>query len=139
MREIVYIGCFFSREEVMEKAARCRKDRLYRSIENPHVTFAYRPDTIPYEAFGTPVAVTVVSYGCDGENESFGVMIGELPEVLQPLAQAIEVPHITISVSKTGKPVNSRYVTCEPIEPFVLRGVFGGMGADRKVYTKKER
>ena len=139
MREIAYIGCFFSWEEVMEKAALCRKDRLYRSIQNPHVTFVYHPDTIPYEAFGTPVTVTVVSYGCDGENEAFGVVIGDLPEVLQPLAQAIEVPHITISVSETGKPVNSRYVTYAPIESFTMQGIFGGMGEDGQVIFLKER
>ena len=137
MREIEYIGCFFPRDVIGEWAAAQCGERLYRTIANPHVTFAYRPEKIPYEAFGTPVEVTVVSYGCDGENEAFGVELGDLPQVLLPLAQQIAVPHITISVSKRGKPVNSRYVSFAPIKPFVLQGIFGGMGTDGKVYTQK--
>ena len=138
MRKIEYIGCFFDRKTILEKAAQQYPDRLYRTIDCPHVTFAYRPDWIPYEAFGCPITVMVVSYGCDGENEAFGVELSDLPDVLQPLAQQIAVPHITISVSRTGKPVNSRYVPFAPIEPFVLRGVFGGMGMDGNVHTQKE-
>lgn len=136
MRKIEYIGCFFSQEVILEKAAQYHGDRLYRRISSPHVTFAFRPDTIPYEAFGCPVTVKVVSYGCDGENEAFGVEFEELPEILLPLSRQIKVPHITISVSRTGKPVNSSYISYEPIAPFTLQGVFGGMGTDGIVYTK---
>lgn len=137
MRKIEYIGCFFPREAVLEKAALHHKDRLYRSIANPHVTFVYQPDTIPYEAFGTPITVTVVSYGRDEENEAFGVVLGDLPEVLQLLADNIRVPHITISVSQSGKPVNSKYICYEPIEPFTLQGVFGGLDTNGNVCTQK--
>ena len=137
MRKIEYIGCFFSQEAVLEKAAQQCEDRLYRSIINPHVTFAYHPDTIPYEAFGSPITVTVVSYGRDDENEAFGVVFGDLPEMLQLLAENIRVPHITVSVSRSGKPVNSKYIRYEPIEPFTLQGVFGGLDMKGNVCTQK--
>ena len=139
MRKIEYIGCFLPQEVILEKAAQYHADRLYRCIGNPHVTFAFQPDTIPYEAFGNLVTVKVVSYGRDEENEAFGVELEELPEGLLPLYRQIEVPHITISVSRDGKPVNSRYLPYEPITPFVLQGVFGGMGTDGIVYTKKHK
>lgn len=135
MNKIKYIGCFLEQSLVLKYAEQQNTDRLYRVIEHPHVTFAYEPEMIPYELFGLSVTVRVTSYGNDGENEAFGVEFENLPKELLELAMLIEIPHITISISKNSKPVNSKYIKFNPIEPFCIQGVFGGKDHEGFVYT----
>ena len=136
MIDIEYIGCFFEVEDVKRIAEKCSPERLSRVIASPHVTFAYRPEHIPCELFGTPVSVRVVGYGRNEENEAFSVEFSFLPESLEALAQKIKIPHITVSVSKGGKPVNSNKLEFTRLEnSFILKGVFGGKGSDGFVYT----
>ena len=135
MEEMHYIGCFFAPEDVEAAMLTQPRQRLSRTILHPHVTFVYRPDTVPEALFGLPVTVKAVGYGNDGENEGLLVEFSDLPEDLAPLAARIPVPHITLSVSETGKPVNSRYLSFRSIDPFFLTGVFGGMDEAGAVRT----
>lgn len=137
MNTIKYIGCFFDQAIVKKHAEQQNDERLYRVIKHPHVTFAYEPRSIPYELFGLNITILVTGYGNDGENEAFGVEFKNLPEELSELAQLIENPHITISVSKNGKPVNSKNLKFDPIEPFCLQGVFGGEDLSQFLHTSK--
>ena len=137
MKKMKYIGCFLNKDELAERAALQRAEGLAKQIEHPHVTFFYHPETVPAAQFGKAVMLRVVGYGCDGENEAFSVIFEDLPKGLAELASAIERPHITLSVSETGKAVNSRDLTFRPITPFLLTGVFGGMDFDGTVHTSK--
>ncbi len=136
MNKIKYIGCFFEKE-LIEKSTELQKhERLFRIIENPHITFHYRPAIIPYELFGETVSVNVIGYGRNSENEAFEIEFTNLPESLTALAKRIKKPHITISVSKKGEAVNSGDLEFLPIPPFSIQGVFGGMTEDGIVCTK---
>lgn len=53
-----------------------------------------------------------------------------LSESLKALGEAIPMPHITLSVSRTGKPVNSRNLHFAPMTPFTIERIFGGLDMD---------
>lgn len=127
MKKIHYVGCFFDRTALFACPEARKHPRLDRSILHPHVTFAYRPSLVPRALFGLPVTVRVTGYGCDGENEAFSVAFEEVPENLRPLTERIALPHITLSVSRDGKPVNSKTLSFAPVPSFLLCGTFGGM------------
>lgn len=133
---IKYTGCFLGPELLQKCLKGYSRQTLSRKIANPHVTFAYHPETVPSELFGQTVTVRAIGYGCDGENEALLVEFDDLPEPLRLYAEAIAVPHITLSISESGKAVNSRMLNFNPITPFVLDGVFGGMDEAGTVHTE---
>lgn len=135
MNSFKYIGCFFDREQVMRLAEKQRPERLFRPIVYPHVTFAYRPAEVPTALFGRRVTLQVVGYACDGKNEAFAVAFDRLPPELMPLAGAIACPHITLSVAADAEPVDSGRLTFQPIAPFTLEGVFGGIDRAGRLHT----
>lgn len=121
-----YLGCFFTACDFQNKVRSIRRNPLERDIQAPHVTFAYRPQKVDESLFGKNIHITVIGYGNDGENEGVKVRLYASDPVLQSMIEKIEVPHITIAVSSTGKPVNTRYLEFEEIEPFDLVGNYGG-------------
>lgn len=136
MHSVKYIGCFIERS-VIEKYAQLQGgQRLSRVIGHPHVTFCYKPQSVPYEFFGQEVKLRVVGYGCDGMNEAFLVEFESVPQNLLPLTKAITTPHVTISVSDTAEPVNSKYIHFRPIESFTVSAVFGAMDTDGNLHTQ---
>ena len=132
MESIKYVGLFFSPQDILTSAANQTPERLSRVIDHPHVTFAYKPTEIPWDAMGKYITLQVIGYGCDGKNEAFEVCFEVLPEVLQALAEKIEKPHITISVAEDAEPVNSANLPFSPIESFSLTGIFGYMAMDQR-------
>ena len=121
-----YTGCFVDAAALLARAPAMGPDRLGRLIRHPHVTFAYRPESVDEGLFGTPVTLRVTGYGCDGKNEGFRV---EVLTDCAPLAQqaaAIEVPHITLSVGVEEQAVNTRWLVFAPVEPFEIESVYGG-------------
>ena len=130
MNQIEYIGCFFEPEALLQFSETVRKGPLYRSITFPHVTLSYNPKNIPLHLFGEKITVKVISYGCDEINEALLVEFVDLPPELLAITEEIPVPHITLSVAKDGKPVDSRFLEFTPIKPFLLEGIFGGLDMD---------
>ena len=120
-----YIGCFISPSS-LEAAIAGLGVRLSKPIACPHITFAYMPKTVDTSLFGERVIFRAVGYGRDEENEGLLVEPLCVPARLKTLADEIDVPHITLSVSDSGEPVNTRYLQFTPIEPFELEGTFGG-------------
>ena len=123
MKTIIYTGAFID-------VATLHKNidfgsRLETLIENPHVTFQFRPKTVPAPLFGEKVRVKVVGYGNDGLNEGLKVEVSTNNQMLSTMAEEIRVPHITISVSADGKPVDTAKLAFQPIEPFFLEMTFG--------------
>ena len=130
-----YIGCFVDPGELARKVEPLGKPRLSRVIAAPHVTFRYQPKTVDRSLFGQKVLVTVVGYGCDGENEGLKVQMRIDDPRLAELAEGVAVPHITLSVSRRGKPVNSSRLRFSPVTPFVIEGVFGGLDINDELRT----
>lgn len=139
MESIKYVGLFFDRNDILENAAKQAPERLHRVITHPHVTFAYRPAQIPWEAIGKHITLQVVGYGCNGKNEAFKVAFDELPEELTALAEKIAAPHITISVAKNAEPVDSANLRFTPIENFPLTGTFGYMSMDNRTHFNSKQ
>lgn len=131
-----YIGCFVDPGELARKVEPLGKPRLSRVIAAPHVTFRYQPKTVDRSLFGQKVLVTIVGYGCDGENEGLKVQMRIDDPRLAELAEGIAVPHITLSVSQDGESVNTRYLDFSPVEPFDLAAVFGGFTSSGEVVTE---
>jgi len=121
-----YIGCFFPAEELYAALAPMRKAPLPREIDAPHVTYIYNPREVDTSLFGLPITATVIGYGADGENEGVSVRLSAEDPRLQKCLDTIAVPHITLSVSETGKPVNTDKLHFAPTEPVKITGTFGG-------------
>lgn len=131
--EYLYIGCFFDANQLWAAVAPISPRRLDRPVEAPHVTFVYRPAQVDTRLFGRAVSVRVVGYGNDGRNEGLRVEVLTEEPALQNLARQIPVPHITLSVSRQGRPVDTAGLTFSPVEPFRLTGRFGGYRPDGTV------
>lgn len=121
-----YIGCFIEPEEFAKILARIPEKRLYRIIEHPHITFAYRPADADESLFHEKINIRVVGYGNNTENEGVKVELSMDHPRLQKMAESIAVPHITISVSKDGRSVDTGALSFREIPPFEITGRFGG-------------
>lgn len=129
----IYIGCFVDPQELAQKTAHLRQTPLSRTIDEPHITFAFRPKQIEDALFGETVDITLVGYGNDGENEGFSVELSTENPHVEAMFREIDTPHITIAVSETGKPVNTRNLEFSSIGPICLKGTFGGYLSNGKV------
>ena len=118
---ILYQGIFFSPSDL---AARV-EGTLVKVIDTPHITFKFKPteeDLFPASLVGEEILVTFSGYGCDGRNQRFLV---EIPESLREYYSGAQVPHVTVSVSSDGKPVDTGKLEFHPCEKFQLVGVIG--------------
>lgn len=100
---------------------------LTRDVKHQHVTFAFKPHCIPSHLFGTQCNVTVIGYANDGENEGYLV---EIPNALKTFYENDAPPHITISISETGKPVNTGKLHFKPCARRTIQCVIGGFTSD---------
>lgn len=127
MGGIIYTGVFVNAkdlERLLEEHGVMRT-KLWREIPNTHVTIQYRPEQVDESLFGCSVDVRVVGYGVNGQNEGLLAELICANEKVKKLCERVEVPHITLSVSKTGKPVNTRYVRFQAVQnPFTISGVY---------------
>ena len=95
--------------------------KLDRIIQNQHVTFGFRTE-YPIYLQGQRVTLLVTGYGNDGQNEAYSV---ELADWVKTEYVGSSKPHITLSVSSSGKPVDSWKLDFQPIDPFTIIGTFG--------------
>lgn len=95
---------------------------LANQIDHQHVTFGFKvtpPEGIDWNA---EFPITLTGYGNDGINEGYSC---EFPEELDFAYDASPTPHVTVSVSDDGKPVDTRDLDFDPIDPIVVYGKFG--------------
>ncbi len=126
MHNYEYIGCFLNREELFQKVSSIRNGSLPNEKPLPHITFVYKPETVPEDLFGESITVTVTGYGNDGNNEGLQVSLASNNPAINKMISNIPVPHITLAVSDDGQAVNTRYISFSPISPFTITGYFGG-------------
>lgn len=95
--------------------------KLDRPIKHQHVTLCYNPTDEEYSKLIGMIRqefdFMAVGYGCTKDNEGYAV---ELPRTIPYFNTAI--PHITVSLSKTGKAVDTGYIGFHAIKPFKLHG-----------------
>lgn len=123
----IYTGVFFDLSEVINRFnCNIGAAKLSNIIENPHVTFTFKPKEVNPKLFGKEVVFRVIGYACDGKNQGLQVEYARMSEKLLPEYNTIQNPHITISVSEDGKPVDTGKLKFEPIEnPFYIAGTYG--------------
>lgn len=136
----VYVGYFIEPEQFEELLGRLDEQglgdgHLHRMISCPHVTMEYMPRDAHGELFGKTRTMTVVGYGNDGRNEGVMVELGTTgDDELARLGESVPMPHVTLSVSRDGRPVDTGGLEFSPLdEPFELEGRFGGFTTDRRV------
>lgn len=133
-----YIGCFIPFVELFEKIRILKGKRLFRIIQNPHITFVYEPEQVDESLFGQNIKVKIIAYGNDGHNEGVKVELSSDSPEIKKMAAQIEVPHITLSVSENGKSINTKYIEFKPIEPISILGKFGGYTENGIVVTNTD-
>lgn len=138
---VSYTGYFFDPDQMKSLMAHLEQqglgsDGLSRTIACPHVTLSYMPEDAHEGSFGTTQRMLVTGYGNDGRNEGVKVeLIGQSPdEALAAMERGVACPHVTLSVSEDGKPVDTRYLDFKPIsEPFEMIGTYGGYRPSERV------
>lgn len=121
-----YVGCFFEKDMLARVINQLGKERLEITKEYPHVTFSYRPQEVDETLFGEKIEVRMIGYGNNGTNEGVKVEVQSNNKKLQEMIDCIEVPHITLSTSLTGSPVDTKSLVFEPISQVEFTGVYGG-------------
>ena len=123
----IYTGVFFDAAELSEKFAKyVGEETLSNIIKNPHVTFTFRPSSVDTSLLGKPVCFTVTGYACDGKNQGLHVEVSLIHAGLSSEYQTVKHPHITISVSEDGRPVDTGKLCFTPLsESFDITGKYG--------------
>ncbi len=121
-----YIGCFFDKEEEKRLLEHRQGPALEHRIGSLHVTVEYLPGQVDTSLFGTEVEAIVTGYGNNGRNEGFSVEVSSADEDMQRLLDSIELPHITLSRAEDAESVGTKKLRFDPIEPFSVKGKFGG-------------
>ena len=100
-----------------------------------HITFAYHPQIVDATNFGKVVRVRTIGYGNNSVNEGLLVKIITDDLYLKEMIKLIEVPHITISMTRIAEPVDTGKLdySLHLIELFELKAVFGAYTFDDRV------
>lgn len=118
---VIYEGFFVKPNVELES-------KLEKDIEFKHITTQFKPEKSHEDLYGIEVNFIATKYGNDGINEGYKVKALNIEnnELLE-LYNQIPNPHITLSVSKDGKPVNTSKLNFEPIgEEIIIPCIFGG-------------
>lgn len=120
----IYAGIFVDPEDLYGKVS----PRLEKSIKDPHITTKFKPgvEDLNLGQLGTGAKITAVGYGNDGRNEGLLVQIEADEPEIQKACDALERPHITLSVSEEGRPKDTVNLEFSPLEtPIELTGRYG--------------
>ncbi len=122
--EVTFSGLFVDREGLYGTI----EPKLEKSIEHPHVTVNFKPEIeqLHLDQLGSSVTITAIGYGNDGKNEGLLVRIESDDPVVQSACDEIEVPHITLSISRGAHAKDTANLTFAPLDtPFELTGKYG--------------
>ena len=137
-QRFAYVGCFVKYNDFHNAIDAIRENPLENDIQDPHITFEYRPQEVNQSMFGEEVQISIVGYGNDGVNEGLKVRLSSNNNIVQSMIEKIEIPHITIAVSEEGKAVNTKNLIFEEIKPIELTGKYGGYTKRGKVMMIKK-
>ena len=127
---IIYIGWFIPADELFDAVSSFAPQRLEIPVKYPHITLAFRPSEVDTSLFGSAARLTITGYGNDGENEGVSVTVEPSEPILAAQLSALKIPHITLSVSASGKPLNTAKLDFLPVPPCTLTGIFGAFTSE---------
>lgn len=111
---------------------------LGKDIACPHVTLSYMPDDAMEGLFGARARLVVTAYGSDGRNEGVKVAIVDdgAPAELRDAGAAVPVPHITLSIAKGARAVDTAKLEFRDLpRPLEIGATYGGYAPGGKVIT----
>lgn len=86
-------------------------------VDNPHITFGYKVEPHQDILWNQIYFIEITGYGNDGVNEGYCV---EIPDCIGQHYFGAETPHITLSVSEDGSPVNTAFIEFDPLEESIV-------------------
>lgn len=99
---------------------------LKKDIELKHITTEFKPNKTHEHLYGQYATFRAIGYGNDGINEGLKVeMVSCENEELKQLFDNIEIPHITLSVSSKGKPINTKNLDFNQDSNIIIKCKFG--------------
>lgn len=122
--KVFYEGLFINSDDLQKKIA----PTLKRKIRDLHVTTKFDPKgkDLNLGQLGTKARIRAVGYGNDGKNEGLLVEVEADDPVIQEACDALEVPHITLSLGPDGKPQDTAKLDFKPLaESFEIGGEYG--------------
>lgn len=131
----IYVGCFVNYHDLQKKVNSIRMVHLFRQIHNPHITFDYKPESVDESIFGKKIKIKIIGYGYNEDNEGVKVELHSSDSEIEKMIKRIPVPHITLSVSAKGKPVNTKNLIFNAVEPIEIEGTYGGYTSSGEVVT----
>ena len=138
MNNIIYEG-FFIIDEL--------HGNLEKDIQFKHITTEFRPKVTHKHLYGTEATFTVDGYANDNINEGLSVYLDkcdnvELKNIINNIYKSnIKIPHITLSVSSTGKPVNTSkldFFWLHDDDKYIVHTKFGGFNGKEPIFNKEE-
>lgn len=123
---VIYNALFVDNEE-RKKLLTIGSKHLSKIIAEPHVTLHFRPtaENTYSNLWGGKATLKVVGYANDGKNEGVLVKVKAEDPLLQVLFDSVKTPHITISVSDDGKPVDTAKLDFQLCDPITVKATFG--------------
>ena len=128
---IKYVGLFFDKKET-NLIKSLEENDLGNQNDLLHCTFKYRPDDNGFfdDIIGKIFEIYLIGYGNDGNNSGFEISLPD--ELLKYYINYNEdnssllKPHITVSLSKDAKAVDTKNLKFIPLEKKVkVMGTFG--------------
>lgn len=114
----IYEG-FFVKEDLPSKLAK--------NIEYKHITTEFKPARSHENSYGIVAKFAITGYGNDSKNEGYSVkLVSCESDELVELFNSISVPHITLSTSIDGKPVNTKNLKFDSFDGDIITATFGG-------------
>jgi len=136
-QKTVYAGLFLDPDDLFQKT----QPTLEKAIAHPHITTSFKPtvEQLNLDQIGSKAKIEAVGYGNDGKNEGLLVKIeADDPEV-QKACDALETPHITLSLGKGGQAKNTAFLDFKPLEdPIELTGTYGLFSQGSVIKEKTE-
>ena len=124
MNNIIYEGFFITGN---------LDSKLEKDIQFKHITTEFIPKITHENLYGTEAIFELIGYGNDNKNEGYKVRLFKIDnDELENIYNKIEIPHITLSVSATGKPVDTAKLNFFPLaypvkyKPYLISTKFGG-------------
>lgn len=126
-KKALYAGVFIN-DEFIETLINRQSVHLSNVIDNIHCTFIFNPteeeESELVKIIGREVSLLVHRYGHTENNSGFAVLI---PLSMDRYYKNSSRPHITVSISDSGKPKDTGSIDFDTIidEPFIIKGRFG--------------
>lgn len=112
------------------------ESKLAKNVEYKHITTEFRPSKSHEYLYGQTAKFLITGYGNDDVNEGYKVQLVSCEsEELRELCEAISIPHITLSTSLEGKPVNTSKLNFESIDGFTVLTKFGGFVGGEPIFN----